>query len=136
MEQHSRSRPHSYNHRRDGPDRPAQSLIATPELNVGTASLDRQRWKSLVDLFIAALRLQKYQGRILDVRENVKFRGGHFSRWLHERYPAQVCVLALEFKKIFMDEWIGTANIMALEDIRVVLRNAVNAARQELTRVR
>lgn len=127
---------HSYNHRRDGPDRPAQSIIATPEINVGTGSLDRQRWSSLIDLFIAALRSQEYRGRILDVRENVKFRGGHFSRWLHERYPARVCVLALEFKKIFMDEWIGTANIMALEDIRVALRNAVTSVRQELTRVR
>lgn len=127
---------HSYNHRRDGPDRPAQSIVAMPEINVGTGSLDRPRWASLVDGFIAALRVQKYQGRILDVRENVKFRGGYFSRWLHEKYPTQVCVLALEFKKIFMDEWIGTANIMALEDIRVALRNAVNAVRQELTRVR
>ena len=127
---------HSYNHRRDGPDRPAQSLVATPEINVGTGSLDRPRWASLVDRFIAALRVQEYEGRILDVRENVRFRGGHFSRWLHEKYPATVCVLALEFKKIFMDEWIGTADIMALEDIRVALRNAVNNVRQELTRAR
>jgi N-formylglutamate amidohydrolase len=127
---------HSYNHRRDGPDRPAQSLVAMPEINVGTGSLERSRWASLVDRFIEALRLQKYRGRVLDVRENVKFRGGHFSSWLHETYPNRVCVLALEFKKIFMDEWIGTANIMALEDIRVALRNAVNTVRQELTRVR
>jgi N-formylglutamate deformylase len=127
---------HSYNHRREGPDRPAQSLVTTPEVNVGTGSLDRVRWGSLVDRFIGALRTQRYQGRLLDVRENVRFRGGHFSGWLHEAYPASVCVLALEFKKIFMDEWVGTANIMALEDLRVALRNAANAVRHELARAR
>ena len=127
---------HSYNHRRDGPDRPAQSLVGMPEINVGTGSLDRQNWASLVDRFIATLRLQKFEGRVLDVRENVKFRGGYFSRWLHENYPTGVCVLALEFKKIFMDEWTGTARIMALEDLRIALRNAANAVRQELARAR
>lgn len=127
---------HSYNHRRDGPDNPAASVVTTPEVNVGTGSLDRQRWSSLVDGFIAALGSQKFGDRMLDVRENVNFRGGHFSHWLHERYPGKVCVLALEFKKIFMDEWGGTANIMALEDLRVALRNAANAVRQELARAR
>lgn len=127
---------HSYNYRRAGPDKPSASIVSTPEINVGTGSLDRRRWASLVDGFIAALRTQRYQRRILDVRENVKFKGGHFTRWLHENYPEKVCALALELKKIFMDEWVGTANIMALEDLRVALRNAANAVRQELTRER
>lgn len=127
---------HSYNYRREGPDRPPSSIIGNPEINVGTGSLDRERWATLVDGFIAALRRQKYRHRELDVRENVKFRGGYFSRWLHERYQDKVCVLALEFKKIFMDEWMGTADIIGLEDIRVALKNAAASIRHELARER
>lgn len=72
----------------------------------------------------------------VDVRENVRFRGGWFPEWLHTKYPDKVCVLALEFKKFFMDEWSGTANIAALEELRVALRNAAHAVRPELARVR
>jgi hypothetical protein len=46
----------------------------------------------------------------LDVRENVRFRGGHFSKWVHERFPDSACVLAIEFKKTFTDEWTGHAD--------------------------
>lgn len=127
---------HSYNHRREGPDKPAGSIIKTPEINVGTGTLDHERWASLIEAFIAGLRTQKFQDRSLDVRENVNFKGGNFPRWLHEQYPDKVCVLSLEFKKIFMDEWMGTANVMALEELRVALRNTANAVRQELARER
>jgi N-formylglutamate deformylase len=127
---------HSYNHRRAGPDKPVDSFIDNPEINVGTGTMDRRRWASLVDRFIDALRNQDFHGRPLDVRENVKFRGRHFPEWLHRAYPAQVCVLSLEFKKFFMDEWRGTASIAALEELRVALQRATNATRQELARIR
>lgn len=127
---------HSYNHRRAGPDRPAASFVENPDVNIGTGTMDRARWASLVDRFTTALRRQEFRGRFLDVRENVKFRGRHFPEWLHRNYPEQVCVLALEFKKFFMDEWSGTANIAALEELRIALQNATNVTRQELTRKR
>ena len=38
----------------------------------------------------------------LDVRENVNFRGGQLAQWAHSTFPDRACVLALEFKKIFM----------------------------------
>jgi hypothetical protein len=98
--------------------------------------MDRGYWATLVDTFVAALRRQQLGKRTLDVRENVKFLGGHFPGWLHTRYPKRVCVLSLEFKKFFMDEWSATANIPALEDLRVALRNATNATRRELARQR
>jgi N-formylglutamate amidohydrolase len=95
---------HSYNHRRAGrPAPPAEN----PELNVGTGSLDRGRWYRVVDGFIDEMRAQKVAGRALDVRENVRFRGGQLAEWIHERYPDTGCALALEFKKVFMDEWTG-----------------------------
>jgi hypothetical protein len=122
---------HSYNYRRGGPDQPGESMIDNPEINVGTGTMDREYWTTLVDSFVAALRRQQFQNRPLDVRENVKFMGGFFPRWLHSRYPKKVCVLSLEFKKFFMDEWNATANIAALEDLRVALRNATTATRRE-----
>jgi len=127
---------HSYNYRRAGPDKPGDSLVGSPEVNVGTGTMNRQRWATLVDSFVAALRKQKFQRRQLDVRENVKFQGGWFPRWLHSTYPDKVCVLSLEFKKFFMDEWSATADIIALEELRVALRNAANAVRGELARAR
>ena len=43
----------------------------------------------------------------LDARENVVFEGRSLAWWVHDRYPRVGCVLALEFKKTFMDEWTG-----------------------------
>ena len=127
---------HSYNYRRSGPGKPGDSIIGNPEINVGTGTMDRAHWATLVDTFVTALRRQSFRKRALDVRENVKFMGGHFPAWLHTRYPKRVCVLSLEFKKFFMDEWSATANIAALEDLRIALRNATNATRHELARQR
>ena len=123
---------HSYNHRRDGPAQPEASQLSNPEVNIGTGTMNRERWAPVVDTFIAELRNQEIQGRALDVRENVKFQGGYFPLSLHSRYPDKVCVLSLEFKKIFMDEWNATASIAALEAVRIALRNAANAIRPQL----
>jgi N-formylglutamate deformylase len=98
---------HSYNHRRGGKDGDPADPQANPEVNVGTGTLDRKRWGDLVDRFISDLRSFEFLGRNLDVRENVRFRGGHFSRWIHENFSGCGCCLAIEFKKFFMDEWTG-----------------------------
>jgi len=70
--------------------------------------------QTVVDRFIADLRACDFLGRRLDVRENVKFQGGHFSRWVHQTYPESGCALAIEFKKFFMDEWTGVVDEAAL----------------------
>lgn len=98
---------HSYNHRRGGPDAPPADGAGNPEINVGTGSVDRERWGGLVDRFMADLRTADVGGRPLDVRENVRFRGGHLSRWVHATFPGQGCCLAVEVKKFFMDELTG-----------------------------
>src|SRR2546421_961485 len=89
---------HSYNHRRGGPAAPPADPAGNPEINLGTGSLDRERWGSLADRFAADLRSVDVAGRPLDVRENVRFRGGHLSRWGHATFPAQGCRLAAEAK--------------------------------------
>ncbi len=68
------------------------------------------RWHPLADRFMSELRGFDFLGRHLDVRENVKFRGGHLSGWIHETFPDSGCALAVEIKKFFMDEWTGDAD--------------------------
>ena len=118
---------HSYNHRRDGPDGPAADDAANPEVNIGTGTLDRSRWGHLVDGFMADLRSGARDAGLgdLDVRENVKFQGGYLSQWIHERYGSDACVLAVEFKKTFMDEWSGTPDRPHLDALRKALQATV-----------
>jgi N-formylglutamate deformylase len=98
---------HSYNHRRAGKDAAPDDPALNPEVNIGTGSLDRKRWGLLVDRFTGDLSAFDFLGRHLDVRENVRFKGGHFSRWIHANFSESACCLAVEFKKFFMDEWTG-----------------------------
>ncbi len=118
---------HTYNHRRDGPDGPVADPEANPEVNIGTGSLDRDRWGALVDGFMAQLRDGAIEAGLpdLDVRENVKFKGGAFSRWVHERFGNDACVIAVEFKKTFMDEWTGTPDRAHLGKLREALASTV-----------
>lgn len=116
---------HTYNHRRHGPDAPPAPAEDNPEVNLGTGTMDRERWTLLVDRFLADLRAVDYMGRQLDVRENIRFRGGHFARWTHTNFPRSACVLSIEFKKFFMDEWTGTPDPQQLEAIQQALQTTV-----------
>ena len=122
---------HTYNHRRDGPDREVASLKENPEVNLGTGTLNRERFGGIVKQFIEDLSSVDYFGRQLDVRENIKFTGGDFSRRIHERYPDNVCVLAIEFKKIFMDEWTGKVDREALSGLKRGLVSTVSGVLEQ-----
>jgi N-formylglutamate amidohydrolase len=108
---------HSYNHRRNGPAAPPDDPKLNPDVNVGTGSLDRDRWGHLVDRFIRDL------GRSgLDVGENVKFKGRRLAQFVHENFPDTGCCLALEFKKTFMDEHTGTVFEDRLNELKRALQ--------------
>jgi hypothetical protein len=99
---------HSYNHRRDGPDGAPSPQAEAPDINIGTFSMPRDQWAFLIDPLMEAMRGFDFNGRHLDVRENIAFQGkGEQTRFVHERYPGRGCAIALEFKKFFMDEWTG-----------------------------
>ena len=123
---------HSYNHRRDGADEPPAPDAANPEINVGTGALDRKRWSRVVDGFLEALATQEVRGRRLDVRENVRFRGGELSRWVDRSYRGRGCALAIEFKKVFMDEWTGKLDEHHIEELRGALAAVVPSLIEEL----
>lgn len=126
---------HTYNHRRDGAGAPAADPVANPEVNVGTGTMDRVYWGPVVDRFIRDLRGFDFGGRRLDVRENVRFRGGHFGRWIHQTFPRQVCSIAIEIKKFFMDEWNGRADPREIERVFSALRSTRAGVQEELRRL-
>ncbi len=125
---------HSYNHRREGPSGPPADEAGNPQVNLGTGTMDRERWAPLVERFMADLRACDFPGARLDVRENVRFRGGHFSRWAHETFPRSACVLAIEFKKFFMNEWTGEPDPRLLDAIAKALRSTIPGVLMELER--
>lgn len=126
---------HTYNHRRNGPNGKAAPAKLNPEVNIGTGTMDRDRWAPIVDRFISDLSAHESDGEQLDVRENVKFEGGQFSRWIHQTFPDSVCALAVEFKKFFMDEWTGEKDIEEVERIYDALRFTLPGLRVELERM-
>jgi N-formylglutamate deformylase len=123
---------HSYNHRRDGPDAPPASPGENPEVNLGTGSLDVERFAGVVERFACALRSPDGGPPDLDVRADVKFRGGHFSRWINARHPGSACAIAIEFKKTFMDEWTGAPDEQAIARLGRRLASTVQPMLAEL----
>lgn len=123
---------HSYNHIREGRGGAAAVPATHPEVNLGTRTMQRNYWAPIVERWIAEMRAYDYFGRRLDVRENVKFFGGHLPGWIHEDFPETVCALAIEVKKFFMNEWTGELDSAQHEALRAALAGAAQGVREEL----
>jgi N-formylglutamate deformylase len=117
---------HSYNHRRSGPDQPDDQRSA-PDINLGTGSVPADREREPIERCLRAMREGVVGGRRLDVRENVRFRGGYLSWWVHEHYPRQALSLSIEVKKFFMDEWTGAPDHELIADLGALLTRAASA---------
>ena len=126
---------HSFYHRRDGADAPPAPEADNPEVNVGTASVDRETFGPLIDRFVADLRAAP-PADPADARENVAFEGRALAWFVHDRYPGVGCVLALEFKKVFMDEWTGEVDEERLEGVRELLAGTLPGLHEELEKLR
>lgn len=126
---------HTYNGMRNGVDGKLADPATNPEVNIGTGTMQRDYWAPVVDRFIRDLRAYDFGGRQLDVRENVKFQGGYFGQWIHETFPMQVCSLAIEFKKFFMDEWTGQREPDEVERIYKALKSTLPGVRHALERM-
>lgn len=126
---------HTYNHRRAGPDAPPEDPAKNPEINLGTGTMDREYWAPVAERFLAEARGFDFVGRHLDVRENVRFFGGEFPAWIHRTFPGTGCALAIEVKKIFMDEWTGAVDLRQLLAIRRLLAAIVPPLMDELSAV-
>jgi len=117
---------HSYNHRRAGPRGPQADPMHNPQVNVGTESIDRDRWGGVVDAFCESLRAADFPGGRLDVRENVKFKGGNWSRWVNKNFPNEGVAIAIEFKKFFMDEWTGLPDWNLISAVSTALKATID----------
>ena len=113
---------HSYNHHRKGQEAGFDDPKLNPEIIIGTNNMP-EKWFPLVDTIQNELTSFDYFGRSLDARINVKFPGGHFSRWIHNNFPNSSCCIAIEFKKIWMNEWSGEI----YEDKLIKLIEALNS---------
>ena len=126
---------HSYNHRRDGASAPCAPQADNPDIELGLTTADPDRWGNTTERFAQALRNVAVAGRTPDVRANVRFpTGGHFPEWVYARWGGRVCTISPEYKKIFMDEWTGHADIAALHALERGLRQAVDAVRPAFRR--
>jgi hypothetical protein len=126
---------HSYNHRRDGAEAEPTSQDKAPDINIGTFSMPREQWSFLLDPLMDEMAKFDFNGRRLDVRENIAFQGkGEQTRFIHERYPGRACAIALEFKKFFMDEWTGEPDRAELAAMRRLISHIAQRAEQLLRR--
>lgn len=126
---------HSYNHRRSGVGTDPTPQEDAPDINIGTISMPRAEWAFLLDPLMEVMRNYNFAGRNLDVRENVAFQGrGEQTRFVHKRYPGRACAIALEFKKIYMDEWTGEPDPRALIAMRGLLEQVAETANALLAR--
>ena len=123
---------HSYNHRREGRSAPPAAREENPEVNIGTGTGVNEKWIPLIQRFMADLRDFDFMDRHLDVRENIKFRGGQFARWIHESFPNSGCAIAIEFKKFFMDEWTGEPDMMTINTIQHALESTLLGVEEEI----
>lgn len=128
---------HSYNHRRHGRDEAPSSAQDNPDIDLGFTTFDHARFGDLAARFQGALASHKTGGKFFDVRENVRYPdGGHWPEWVYARFPEHICTITVEYKKMYMDEWTGTADLNRVEDIRAGLANAIGVAREALAKCR
>ena len=98
---------HSYNHRRGGPDAPVDDPGINPEVNLGTVSIEGS-WSEVV-------------------------AGFKQTRWINDRYGDRGVSIAVEMKKIFMDEWTGVPDEGMSVSIGRILETAAETARGALS---
>jgi N-formylglutamate amidohydrolase len=126
---------HSYNHRRNGPDAPVDDPELNPEINLGTDPIESPVWTPVVNRFAQTMAETPFDDAHLDVRANLKFKGGHMSRWINNRYGDRGCSIAIEMKKIYMDEWTGALDEDTTENIGRILELAAAASREAMARM-
>jgi hypothetical protein len=127
---------HTYNHRREGAGGAVADPALNPQVNVGTGTMtDRDRWAPVIDRFISDLAGFDFPGGRLDVRENLKFRGGNHGGWTHRTFPGAACVLSVEVKKFFMDEWTGESDRSLHTAVGNALAATVPGVLEELERL-
>lgn len=116
---------HSYNHRRGGPEAEPDDPAANPVVNLGTGTLPG-RWRPVADAFLDSMSHSNVAGEMLDARENVKFQGRYVARFVHDNFADVGCALAIDFKKIFVDEWSDSLDEIRVGELGAALAKSVD----------
>jgi hypothetical protein len=96
---------HSYNYQRE--EKVPWQMNEKPAINIGTGPVNRDLFGEVIDDLLFSLNGISIAGHPISVGENLVFKGGGLSRRLSPAHYDQLLFLAIEFKKIFMDEWSG-----------------------------
>ncbi len=116
---------HSYNYQRE--ERRPWYEDEKPVINVGTGPVNRERFAHTIDDLMSRLSKISVEDRPIDVGENVVFKGGHLSQRLSKAHHDTLLVLAIEFKKVFMDEHSGELYEEVLEKLAEQFSKAATA---------
>ncbi len=93
---------HSFNYQRKGPK--DWDTDPKPVINLGTGPVNREIFATCLEDFMARLETFSIDGRKIYAAENEIFKGGHLARRLSRNHYDRLLVLAIEFKKVFMNE--------------------------------
>jgi len=96
---------HSYCYQRE--ERVPWYFDKKPAINLGTKAINKNIFGESTEKFLNQLKQISVDGRLISVAENDIFKGGYLARRLCARNHDQLAAFAIEFKKIFMDEWSG-----------------------------
>ncbi|MBW2713637.1 MAG: N-formylglutamate amidohydrolase [Deltaproteobacteria bacterium] len=111
---------HSYNYRR-------HERTDLPVFNLGTTSVKSEKWRPVIDQWLARLKYMKVDGVEVTAAENDIFYGkGNLAGHCHRLYD-NVLVLATESKKIFMNELTGEPDAIVLPSLQQAYNEGVTA---------
>ena len=96
---------HSYNYQRD--DTQPWYINKKPAINIGTKYVNRAKFSGIINELIDSLSKISIDGHLISVAENEVFKGGYLAQRLSAVNYNQLLVLAIEFKKLFMNELTG-----------------------------
>ncbi len=102
-----------------------------PEINLGTRYINRDYFALQVEAFLEEISGLYLNGKELRVGENLVFPGGYLTRKYAASHNKQVLVLAVEFKKIYMDEWSSTLYPERLD----LLKNSLYQTKGRIPRI-
>ncbi|MBD1428407.1 MULTISPECIES: N-formylglutamate amidohydrolase [Sphingobacterium] len=124
---------HSYNAKRKSTSEEVDEQ-ANPQINLGTY-YNHEKWRGLIDEMSASFQKLKLDNKKIDVRENVKFKGGNLAQHIINQYGELGCVISIEFRKDFMDEWTGKVYPGKVEVYNQLLKNVLQSMNLYLQKI-
>jgi N-formylglutamate deformylase len=89
-----------------------------PEINLGSDAINKEVFGQEIRMLLEEFGQISVEGRKIRAAENEVFRGGYLARKLCARHYNKLAVFAVEFKKIFMDEWSGEIYAPVINELK------------------